>query len=39
MQDITIIVTGLREKMEKGPSKPKPIVTVRGIGYRFEPQT
>jgi two-component system OmpR family response regulator/two-component system alkaline phosphatase synthesis response regulator PhoP len=29
-------VHSLREKIEKNPSDPQPIVTLRGVGYRFE---
>lgn len=30
-------ITGLRQKIEKNPGRPKIIETVRGIGYRFNP--
>ncbi|GIV78208.1 MAG: DNA-binding response regulator [Litorilinea sp.] len=33
---VDVHVRWLREKIEEEPSKPKRIVTVRGIGYRFE---
>jgi DNA-binding response OmpR family regulator len=33
---IDVHVRWLREKIEKDPSKPKRIITVRGSGYRFE---
>ena len=34
---VTVHVRRLREKIEKDPSHPERIVTVRGAGYRFEP--
>jgi DNA-binding winged helix-turn-helix (wHTH) protein len=33
---VEVHVRWLREKIELDPSNPKRIVTVRGIGYRFE---
>jgi DNA-binding response OmpR family regulator len=27
----------LREKIERSPSEPRQLVTVWGVGYRFEP--
>ena len=35
---VTVHVRRLREKVEDDPSSPRRIVTVFGIGYRFEPQ-
>jgi DNA-binding response OmpR family regulator len=35
---VTVHVRRLREKVEDDPSHPKRIVTVFGIGYRYEPQ-
>ncbi len=35
---VTVHVRRLREKVEDDPSHPKRIVTVFGIGYRFEPR-
>ena len=29
-------ITSLREKIEDDPSNPRRIVTVRGVGYRYE---
>ena len=34
---VTVHMRRLREKIEKDPSKPVHIITVWGIGYRFEP--
>ena len=34
---VTVHMRRLREKIEKDPSKPHHIVTVWGVGYRFEP--
>jgi len=34
---VTVHVRRLREKIEADPAKPKRIVTVWGVGYRFEP--
>jgi DNA-binding response OmpR family regulator len=33
---VDVHIRWLREKIEKNPSKPTYIVTVRGVGYRFE---
>jgi DNA-binding response OmpR family regulator len=33
---VDVHVRWLREKVEKVPSKPTRIITVRGLGYRFE---
>jgi DNA-binding response OmpR family regulator len=30
-------VRHLREKLERDPSEPEFILTVRGVGYRFRP--
>ena len=35
-QTLTVHIRWLREKLEKDPKKPKRILTVWGIGYRFE---
>jgi DNA-binding response OmpR family regulator len=34
---VTVHVRRLREKIERDPSKPRRLVTVWGVGYRFEP--
>lgn len=34
---VTVHVRRLREKIEHDPSSPRHLVTVWGIGYRFEP--
>lgn len=36
MQTLTVHIKWLREKIEKDPKKPKHILTVWGVGYRFE---
>jgi two-component system response regulator ResD len=36
---VTVLVSRLREKIEKNPSEPKWVKTVWGIGYRFEPDS
>ncbi len=36
MQTLTVHIKWLREKLEKNPKKPERILTVWGIGYRFE---
>jgi DNA-binding response OmpR family regulator len=33
---VDVHVRWLREKIEQDPSNPQRIVTVRGVGYRFE---
>jgi DNA-binding response OmpR family regulator len=39
LDTVTEHVYRLRRKIERDPSDPKMIVTVRGRGYRFDPQT
>jgi DNA-binding response OmpR family regulator len=34
---VTVHVGHLRQKLEPDPSRPRWLVTVRGVGYRFEP--
>jgi DNA-binding response OmpR family regulator len=34
---VTVHVRRLREKLEEDPSQPRHLLTVRGVGYRFEP--
>jgi DNA-binding response OmpR family regulator len=34
---VTVHIRRLREKIEPDPSKPSRLVTVWGVGYRFEP--
>ncbi len=34
---VTVHVRRLREKVEEDPSKPKRLLTVWGVGYKFEP--
>lgn len=34
---VTVHVGHLRQKVERDPSEPRWLVTVRGVGYRFEP--
>jgi DNA-binding response OmpR family regulator len=34
---VTVHIRRLREKIESDPSKPRRLVTVWGVGYRFEP--
>ena len=36
LQTLTVHIKWLREKIEKNPKQPKHILTVWGIGYRFE---
>jgi two-component system, OmpR family, response regulator ResD len=36
-ETITVHVRRLREKIEDNPSEPRRLITVRGVGYRFEP--
>ena len=35
---VTVHVRRLREKVERDPSDPRLVVTVRGTGYRFDPE-
>jgi len=34
---VTVHVRRLREKIEDDPSTPRHLITVRGVGYRFDP--
>ena len=34
---VTVHVRRLREKIEDNPSEPRHLITVWGVGYRFEP--
>jgi DNA-binding response OmpR family regulator len=34
---VTVHIRRLREKIEDDPSEPRHLVTVWGVGYRFEP--
>ena len=34
---VTVHVRRLREKLERDPTLPRRIVTVWGVGYRYEP--
>jgi DNA-binding response OmpR family regulator len=36
LQTLTVHIKWLREKIEQEPKKPKHIITVWGVGYRFE---
>lgn len=36
LQTLTVHIKWLREKIEDNPKKPKHIITVWGVGYRFE---
>ena len=33
---VDVHVRWLREKIEEEPGSPKRIITIRGVGYRFE---
>ena len=33
---LDVHIRWLREKIERDPSQPERIITVRGVGYRFE---
>ena len=35
-QTLNVHINSLRKKIEKDPKNPKHIVTVWGVGYRFE---
>lgn len=34
---VTVHIGHLRQKLERDPARPERLVTVRGVGYRFEP--
>jgi DNA-binding response OmpR family regulator len=34
---VTVHVGRLRQKIERDPDQPRWLITVRGVGYRFEP--
>ncbi len=34
---LNVHIRWLREKIEKNPAKPERLITVRGIGYKFNP--
>lgn len=36
LQTLTVHIKWLREKIEEDPKKPDHIITVWGVGYRFE---
>lgn len=35
---LDVHIKRLRAKIETDPSKPQHIITVRGLGYKFEPE-
>src|SRR5699024_1078623 len=35
LQTVKVHMSNLRQKIEKDPSRPEVIITVRGFGYRF----
>ena len=37
-QVVYVHVRWLREKLEEDPNHPKRIITVRGVGYKLQPQ-
>jgi DNA-binding response OmpR family regulator len=37
-QVVYVHIRWLREKIEDDPNQPKRIVTIRGVGYKLEPQ-
>jgi DNA-binding response OmpR family regulator len=37
VETVTVHMRRLREKIEADPSKPRHLLTVWGVGYRFEP--
>ena len=34
---VTVHIRRVRQKIEKDPDQPQRVITVRGVGYRFEP--
>jgi DNA-binding response OmpR family regulator len=36
-ETVTVHIRRLREKIERDPSAPRHLVTVWGVGYRFDP--
>ena len=38
LSTVTVHVRRLREKVEDDPARPRRIVTVWGVGYRYEPE-
>ncbi len=36
---LDVHIRRLREKIEEDPAHPRRIITIRGVGYRFEPRT
>lgn len=38
VRTIDVHIRHLREKIEQDPSKPKYVLTVRGVGYKFNPE-
>ncbi len=36
---LDVHIRRLREKVEEDPASPRRVITVRGVGYRFEPRT
>ncbi|MBP1702146.1 MAG: afsQ, partial [Chloroflexi bacterium] len=37
-QVVYVHIRWLREKVEENPNQPRRIITVRGVGYKLEPQ-
>ncbi len=36
---LDVHIRRLREKVEEDPASPRRIITIRGVGYRFEPRS